>query len=34
MQIDDGNATNVFWMDGMSIVDYSYFGDVVCFDTT
>ncbi|XP_058106834.1 protein FAR1-RELATED SEQUENCE 5-like [Magnolia sinica] len=25
---------NMFWADGRSIVDYSVFGDVICFDTT
>ncbi|XP_073355380.1 protein FAR1-RELATED SEQUENCE 5-like [Aegilops tauschii subsp. strangulata] len=26
--------TNIFWADARSILDYHYFGDVVCFDTT
>ncbi|XP_039116295.1 protein FAR1-RELATED SEQUENCE 5-like [Dioscorea cayenensis subsp. rotundata] len=35
MQLDvNGQLTNFFWADGRSIVDYSYFGDVVSFDTT
>ncbi|XP_058078167.1 protein FAR1-RELATED SEQUENCE 5-like [Magnolia sinica] len=35
IQVDeDDQITNMFWADGKSIVDYSVFGDVVCFDTT
>ncbi|XP_058074594.1 protein FAR1-RELATED SEQUENCE 5-like [Magnolia sinica] len=35
MQVDeDDQITNIFWADPKSIMDYSYFGDVVCFDTT
>ena len=26
--------TNIFWVDANMMVDYDYFGDVVCFDTT
>lgn len=34
-QLDDKEqVTNVFWADARSILDYSYFGDVVLFDTT
>ncbi|CAN0905490.1 Protein FAR1-RELATED SEQUENCE 5 [Linum grandiflorum] len=25
---------NIFWADGRSIIDYKYFGDVICFYTT
>ena len=28
------HITNIFWADKQMIVDYSQFGDVVCFDTT
>ena len=31
---DDDQITNIFWADGRSLLDYEYFGDVVCFDTT
>ncbi|KAJ3683519.1 hypothetical protein LUZ60_013746 [Juncus effusus] len=31
---DDEKVTNVFWTDSKSILDYSYFGDVVLFDTS
>ncbi|PKA56946.1 Protein FAR1-like sequence 5 [Apostasia shenzhenica] len=35
VQLDDKEqVTNVFWADARSILDYSYFGDVVLFDTT
>lgn len=30
----DDNIANFFWADAKSIMDYQYFGDVVCFDTT
>lgn len=34
-QLDnDDQITNIFWADGKSLLDYEYFGDVVCFDTT
>ncbi|KAG0547359.1 hypothetical protein BDA96_01G073000 [Sorghum bicolor] len=34
IQVDeDDQFTNVFWADGKSIMDYNYFGDVVCVDT-
>ncbi|KAL0924201.1 hypothetical protein M5K25_005012 [Dendrobium thyrsiflorum] len=34
-QLDDKEqVTNIFWADARSILDYSYFGDVVLFDTT
>ncbi|KAG9453626.1 hypothetical protein H6P81_006530 [Aristolochia fimbriata] len=34
-QLDaEGQVTNFFWVDAMSIIDYSLFGDVVSFDTT
>ena len=26
--------TNIFWADARMIIDYSYFGDVITFDTT
>ena len=26
--------TNIFWTDARMIIDYSYFGDVITFDTT
>ncbi|KAM0905327.1 hypothetical protein ACQ4PT_017496 [Festuca glaucescens] len=26
--------TNIFWADARSVLDYDYFGDVICFDTT
>lgn len=33
IQVDvDGQLTNFFWADGRNIMDYYYFGDVVCFD--
>ncbi|KAJ0975827.1 hypothetical protein J5N97_017792 [Dioscorea zingiberensis] len=35
IQVDeDDQMTNVFWADTKSIMDYHYFGDVVCFDTS
>ncbi|WOL03989.1 protein FAR1-RELATED SEQUENCE 5-like isoform X1 [Canna indica] len=35
VQLDDREqVTNFFWADSRSIIDYSYFGDVVLFDTT
>lgn len=35
MQLDaEDQITNIFWADSKMIVDYSDFGDVVCFDTT
>lgn len=35
IQLDDREqVTNVFWADARSIIDYSYFGDVILFDTT
>ncbi|XP_073106591.1 protein FAR1-RELATED SEQUENCE 5 isoform X1 [Elaeis guineensis] len=35
VQVDeDDNMTNFFWADAKSMMDYNYFGDVVCFDTT
>lgn len=35
IQLDkEDQVTNVFWTDGKSMVDYYYFGDAVCFDTT
>lgn len=35
IQLDDKEqVTNIFWADPRSVVDYSYFGDVVQFDTT
>lgn len=35
IQLDaDDQITNVFWADAKMVVDYSDFGDVVCFDTT
>ncbi|KAG2710515.1 hypothetical protein I3760_04G031000 [Carya illinoinensis] len=35
IQLDaDGQIANVFWADAKMVVDYSDFGDVVCFDTT
>ncbi|PUZ36773.1 hypothetical protein GQ55_9G064000 [Panicum hallii var. hallii] len=34
VQVDeDDQFTNVFWADIKSIMDYNYFGDVVCIDT-
>ncbi|KAF1862436.1 hypothetical protein Lal_00026970 [Lupinus albus] len=35
IQVDEDDLiTNIFWRDAKMMVDYSYFGDVVCFDTT
>lgn len=35
IQVDEKEQlTNLFWADERSIVDYTYFGDVVSFDTT
>ncbi|CAL1387494.1 unnamed protein product [Linum trigynum] len=35
VQLDDDDfVLNMFWADGRSIIDYKYFGDVLCFDTT
>ena len=35
IQVDlDDLITNIFWADGRMKLDYEYFGDVVCFDTT
>ncbi|KAF0892585.1 hypothetical protein E2562_016877 [Oryza meyeriana var. granulata] len=35
IQVDENDkATNVFWADARSTVDYHYFCDVICFDTT
>ncbi|CAL1402071.1 unnamed protein product [Linum trigynum] len=35
LQLDDDDfVMNMFWADGRSIIDYKYFGDVICFDTT
>lgn len=35
VQLDkEDRVANIFWADGKSIIDYDYFGDVVCFDTT
>jgi len=35
IQVDeDDQLTNFFWADARSIMDYYYFGDVVCFDTS
>ncbi|KAJ1293364.1 hypothetical protein BS78_01G062100 [Paspalum vaginatum] len=34
IQVDeDDQFTNIFWTDVKSIMDYNYFGDVVCVDT-
>ncbi|KAG2637704.1 hypothetical protein PVAP13_2NG534306 [Panicum virgatum] len=30
---ENGNFTNFFWADSKSIIDFVYFGDVVCFDS-
>ncbi|KAL4306762.1 hypothetical protein AHAS_Ahas16G0210700 [Arachis hypogaea] len=30
----DGTLRNLFWCDGLSMADYSLFGDVLAFDTT
>ncbi|KAJ0975898.1 hypothetical protein J5N97_017863 [Dioscorea zingiberensis] len=34
MADEDGIMTNFFWADAKSRMDFNYFGDVVCFDTT
>ncbi|KAI5356073.1 hypothetical protein L3X38_008968 [Prunus dulcis] len=35
IQVDEDDLiTNIFWDDARMMVDYDYFGDVVCFDTT
>lgn len=35
IQVDKEDLiTNIFWADARMMVDYDYFGDVVCFDTT
>ncbi|KAM0855641.1 hypothetical protein ACQ4PT_049636 [Festuca glaucescens] len=35
IQVDaDEMMTNIFWADARSVLDYDYFGDVICFDTT
>lgn len=35
MQLDaEDQIANIFWADAKMVVDYSDFGDVVCFDTT
>ncbi|KAL6843706.1 hypothetical protein ACP4OV_026277 [Aristida adscensionis] len=35
IQVDENDkATNVFWADARSIMDYHYFCDVICFDMT
>ncbi|WJX95405.1 hypothetical protein P8452_76729 [Trifolium repens] len=35
IQLDvDNQITNIFWADAKMVLDYVYFGDVVCFDTT
>ncbi|GKV07865.1 hypothetical protein SLEP1_g19575 [Rubroshorea leprosula] len=35
MQLDaEDQITNIFWADAKMVVDYSDFGDVLCFDTT
>ena len=31
---DEGRLKNLFWPDGLSHVDYYYFGNVLAFDTT
>jgi zinc finger SWIM domain-containing protein 3 len=31
---NEEKITNIFWDDAKGIIDYSHFGDVVCFDTT
>lgn len=30
----DDQMTNFFWVDARQVIDYSHFGDIVCFDTT
>ncbi|KAJ8465307.1 hypothetical protein OPV22_027859 [Ensete ventricosum] len=35
IQVDeDDKLTNIFWADAKSIMDFNYFGDVVCLDMT
>ncbi|XP_008792843.2 protein FAR1-RELATED SEQUENCE 5-like isoform X2 [Phoenix dactylifera] len=35
LQVDeDDKLTNIFWADSKSVMDFNYFGDVVCLDTT
>lgn len=35
MHVDEEKTiTNILWADGRAIMDYSFFGDVVCFDIT
>lgn len=35
IQVDEkDNMTNFFWADAKSLMDFTYFGDVVCLDTT
>ncbi|WOK94751.1 protein FAR1-RELATED SEQUENCE 4 isoform X1 [Canna indica] len=35
IQVDEyDQMTNVFWADAKSMMDYHYFGEVVCFDTS
>ncbi|KAM1631202.1 hypothetical protein ACFX2K_019235 [Malus domestica] len=35
IQVDEDDLiTNIFWADSRMMVDYDYFGNVVCFDTT
>ncbi len=35
IQVDeDEMMTNIFWADARSVLDFDYFGDVICFDTT
>ncbi|XP_042382142.1 protein FAR1-RELATED SEQUENCE 4-like isoform X2 [Zingiber officinale] len=35
IQVDEyDQMTNVFWADAKSMMDYHYFGDAVCFDTS
>jgi zinc finger SWIM domain-containing protein 3 len=31
---EDDKLTNIFWVDSKSRTDFSYFGDIVCLDTT
>ncbi|KAI0507191.1 hypothetical protein KFK09_013312 [Dendrobium nobile] len=35
VQVDEmGSLINFFWADAKSVMDFKYFGDVVCFDST
>lgn len=35
IQVDeDDRLTNIFWTDAKSVMEYNFFGDVLCFDTT